>query len=272
VRGVTRRPAERRGRARRSARRHGRDNSSSSSTTDVSRCAFRATLTPSTVREGTPGIDPRAQPTPDSAGGEQGGGEARELPRSIDPGYPTQLFSATGPEAEGWPTQATLTPPTRVASPRIVMNHPYCRMIFDCKTYALENKSVVYTLRQARTLGRRKNPVNMSLCWSSMRRIHSCSAGLASGRSTSSTCGGAAGGSAAGRVPPFPGSWDRAGGTGPLSFNVAAPGLRPDVKSHRFPETALTKPSASTGVVKAGAGVVPWGARWGTYTTPVVSS
>jgi len=28
--------------------------------------------------------------------------------------------------------------------------------MFDCKTYALDNKSVVYTRRQARTLGRRK--------------------------------------------------------------------------------------------------------------------
>jgi len=77
LRGSTLRPAERRGRARRSSRRRRRDNSSSSSTTDVSRSGdksavadllgtFRATPTPSTVREGTGGIDPRAQPTPDS--------------------------------------------------------------------------------------------------------------------------------------------------------------------------------------------------------------
>jgi len=112
LRGSTPRPAERRGRARRSARRRRRDNSSSSSTTDVSRSgdesavaaligAFRATPAPSTVREGTRGIDPRAQTTPDSAEGEQGGGAARELPRGIVPGFPTHLFSATGPEAKG---------------------------------------------------------------------------------------------------------------------------------------------------------------------------
>jgi len=100
LRGSTPRPAERRGRARRCAQRRRRDNSSSSSTSDISRSgdesavaallgAFRATPTPSTVREGTRGIDPRAQPTPDSAEGEQGGGAARELPRGIDPGFPT---------------------------------------------------------------------------------------------------------------------------------------------------------------------------------------
>jgi len=115
LRGPTPRIAERRGRTRRSSRRRRRDDSSSSSTTDVSRSgdesavaallgAFRATRTPSTVREGTRGIDPRAQPTPDSAQGEQGEGAARELPRHSDPGFPTQLCSATGPEAEGWPT------------------------------------------------------------------------------------------------------------------------------------------------------------------------
>ena len=114
--GSTPRPAERRGRARRSARRGRRDNLSSSSTTDVSRsgdesavsallAALRATPTPSTVKEGTRGIDPRPQPTPESAQGEQGGGAARELPRGIDPGFRTQLSSAIGPEAEGWPTQ-----------------------------------------------------------------------------------------------------------------------------------------------------------------------
>jgi len=167
LRGSTPRPAERRGRARRSSRRRRRDNSSSSSNSDVSRTgdesavaallgAFRATPTPSTVSEGTRDICRRAQPTPDSAGGEQGGGAARELPRGIDPGFPTQLSSATGPETEGWPTQATPTPPTRVVPHNIVVNYPYYQMMFDCETYALDNNSVVYTRRQARTVGRRK--------------------------------------------------------------------------------------------------------------------
>jgi len=104
-RGSTPRSTERRGRARRSSRRHRRDDSSSSSTTDVSRSgdvsavaallgAFRATPTPSTVREGTRGIDPRSLPTPDSVGGEQSGGAARDLPRGSDPGsrrnYPSR--------------------------------------------------------------------------------------------------------------------------------------------------------------------------------------
>jgi len=40
--------------------------------------------------------------------------------------------------------------------PKIVVNHPYYRIMFDCETYALDNKSVVYTRRQARTLGRCK--------------------------------------------------------------------------------------------------------------------
>jgi len=167
LRGSTPRPAERRGRARRSFRRHRRDDSSSSSTTDVSRSgdesavaallgAVRATPTPSTVRKGTRGIDPRTLPTPDSMGGEQGGGAARALPRGIDPGFPTQLSLATGTEAEGWPAPATPTPPTRVVPPKIVVSNPYYRIIFDCETYALDNKSVLYTRRQARTLGRRK--------------------------------------------------------------------------------------------------------------------
>ena len=138
-------PAGRRGRARRSSLRHRRDDSSSSSTTDVSRSgdesvvaavlgAFRATPTPSTVRDGTRGIHPRTQPTPDSVGGEQGGGGARELPRGIDPGFPTQLSLATGTEAEGWPTQATPTPPTRVVPPKTVVNHPLYRIMIDCET------------------------------------------------------------------------------------------------------------------------------------------
>ena len=168
--GSTPRPAERRGRARRSSRLRGRDNSSSPSTTDVSRSgddsafavllgSFRDTPTPSTVREGTGGIDPRAQPTPDSVGVEQGGGGARELLRGINPRFPTQLSPATGTKAEGWPTPATPTPPTRVVPPKIVVSHQYYRMILDCETYALYNESVVYTRRQARTLGRRNKDV-----------------------------------------------------------------------------------------------------------------
>jgi len=89
-------------------------------------------------------------------------GAARELPRGIDPRFQTQLFSATGQEAEGWPTQTTSTPPTRVVPPQIVVKHPYYRVMFDCETYALDNKSVVYTRRQARTLGRRKKEVAQS--------------------------------------------------------------------------------------------------------------
>jgi len=42
-----------------------------------------------------------------------------------------------------------------VVPPKIVVNHPYCRIMFDCETYALENKSVYHTRRQARTLARR---------------------------------------------------------------------------------------------------------------------
>ena len=87
---------------------------------------------------------------------------ARELPRGIDPGIPTQVSLATGTEAEGWPTQATPTPPTRVVPPKIVVNNPYYRMMYDCETYALDNKSVVYTGRQARTQGRRKKDVAQS--------------------------------------------------------------------------------------------------------------
>jgi len=170
LRGSSPRPAERRGRARRSSRRRRRDDSSSLSTTDVARSgdestvaallgAFRATPTLSTVREGTRCIDPRVQPTPDSAGDGQGGRAARECPRGIDPGFLTQLSSATGPEAEGWPTQITPTPPIRVVPPKMVVNHPYYWMMFDFETYALENKSVVYTRRQARILGGRKKDV-----------------------------------------------------------------------------------------------------------------
>jgi len=42
------------------------------------------------------------------------------------------------------------------------MSHPYYRMKFDCETYALDNKSVVYTRRQGRTLGRRRKDVAQS--------------------------------------------------------------------------------------------------------------
>jgi len=43
-----------------------------------------------------------------------------------------------------------------------MVNHPYYWMMFDCETFALDNKSVVYTRRQARTLGRRKKEVAQS--------------------------------------------------------------------------------------------------------------
>jgi len=46
-----------------------------------------------------------------------------------------------------------------VVPPKIVVNHPYDRVMFYCETYALDNKSVVYTRRQARTLGQRKKEV-----------------------------------------------------------------------------------------------------------------
>jgi len=46
--------------------------------------------------------------------------------------------------------------------PKIVVNNPFYRIMFDCETYALDNKSVVYTRRQARTLGRRKKDVAQS--------------------------------------------------------------------------------------------------------------
>jgi len=166
-RGFTPRPAERRGRARRSSRRRRRDVSFSICTTDVSRLgdesavaallgAVRATPPPSKVRDGTRSIDPKTQPAPGSEGGEQRDGELRERFRGTDPGFPTQLSLATGAEAEKWPTQVTPPPPARVVPPKNVLNHPYYRTNFDCETYAVENKSVVYTRRQAHTLGRRK--------------------------------------------------------------------------------------------------------------------
>jgi len=174
LRGFTPRPAERRGRARRSSRRRLRDDSSSSSTTDVSRSgdesavaallgAFRATPTPSTVRDGTRGIDPRTQPAPGSEKGARHDGGSRETPWGTNPGIPTQHSLATGSEAERWPTQVTPPLPARVVPPKIVVDHPYYRNISNCETYALDNKSIVYTLRQARSLGRRKKHVAQSL-------------------------------------------------------------------------------------------------------------
>jgi len=55
-----------------------------------------------------------------------------------------------------------------VVPPKIVVNHPYYRIMFDCETYALDNKSVVYTRRHARTLGRRKKDVARSF------GVHDC--------------------------------------------------------------------------------------------------
>jgi len=49
-----------------------------------------------------------------------------------------------------------------VVPPQIVLNHPYYRMMFDCETYALDNTSVAYARRQARSLGRRKKEVAQS--------------------------------------------------------------------------------------------------------------
>jgi len=49
-----------------------------------------------------------------------------------------------------------------VVPPKIVVNHPYNRVIFNCETYALDNKSVAYTRRQACTLCRRKKEVAQS--------------------------------------------------------------------------------------------------------------
>ena len=84
------------------------------------------------------------------------------MPRGIDPGFRTQITLATGTKAEGWPTHATRPPPTLVVPPKILVNHPYYRMMLNCETYALDNKSVVDTRRQALTLGRRKKDVAQS--------------------------------------------------------------------------------------------------------------
>jgi len=45
---------------------------------------------------------------------------------------------------------------------KIVVNHPYYRIMFDCETYALDKKTVVYRRPQARTMGRRKKDVAQS--------------------------------------------------------------------------------------------------------------
>ena len=46
--------------------------------------------------------------------------------------------------------------------PKNLVNHPFYRMMFDCETYALDNKSVVYKRLQARTLCRRKKDAAQS--------------------------------------------------------------------------------------------------------------
>ena len=101
LRGSTPRPAKCRGRVRRSSRRRQRDDSSSASTTDVSRSGdesavaafrgvFRAPPTPSTVRHGTQGIDPRAQPTIGLEGGERGEGGRESRPGVLNRGSPRE--------------------------------------------------------------------------------------------------------------------------------------------------------------------------------------
>ena len=62
-----------------------------------------------------------------------------------------------------WPTQETPTPPTRVVPVKIVVNLPYYRTMIYRETYALDDKSEVYTRRQARTLGWRKKDVAQSI-------------------------------------------------------------------------------------------------------------
>ena len=115
-------------------------------------------------------------------------------------------------------------------------------------------------------------PIHIVPCWSRMRRTRACSAGSAPGRSSSSTCGEAAGYAAAGKAPLSPGSRGRAGVAGVPPAGASGHGLLPGPVSHRVPDTAPTMPSAAVGVVKAGVGAVRWGAPWGTCTTPVVSS
>jgi len=45
---------------------------------------------------------------------------------------------------------------------KMVVNHLYYWVMFDCETYALDDKSVAYARRQARFLGRRKKKVAQS--------------------------------------------------------------------------------------------------------------
>ena len=47
--------------------------------------------------------------------------------------------------------------------PEIVVNNPIYRVMFDCETYALDNKSVVYKRLQAHILGLRKKEVAQSI-------------------------------------------------------------------------------------------------------------
>lgn len=53
-------------------------------------------------------------------------------------------------------------PKVREIPKKIVVNNPLYADVFDCETYALVNKSVTYTNRQAHTLGRRKKDVAQS--------------------------------------------------------------------------------------------------------------
>ena len=147
--------------AKRSSRRR-RYSSSSSSTSEASHSggdsavaallgAFRNTPTPPSARDGTRGIDPRPGPVRGSEGGER-----------RDEGFPAGFAPVAGVEAASWPTRFTPPPPPRAVPPKIVVNKPYYREIFDCETYALDNKSLVYSRRQAGTLGRRKKDVAQS--------------------------------------------------------------------------------------------------------------
>lgn len=53
-------------------------------------------------------------------------------------------------------------PKAREIPRKILVNNPLYADVFDCETYALVNKSVTYTNRQAHTLGRRKKDVAQS--------------------------------------------------------------------------------------------------------------
>ena len=121
---------------------------------------FRST--PFTERDGTRGIDTRHRPPSLSEGGERRTEGSHEVLWGIDPGYHTKSSLVPGGEPAGWPTAATPPPPTREEPPKIVMNITFYRELFDCETYALDNKSFVYTRRQARILGRCKKDVAQS--------------------------------------------------------------------------------------------------------------